>query len=348
MGQISIVLIAVGTALLVYYIHSLAPRRADVVLHIPVSLSPGHIRTGDVRVALDTRYYADIELDTAYSKRVGCDPYDVLATRWTLSDGEHVVEQGSSPWEDTGLTIGGLYSEKPLYSMDIAVLPGAGCLEAAHPRLKIQSRRSSNRGSVLLAWVLLLPLGTGITLLTRLWPQSTEKPLPRIFPEMVLGNVSRLQRHRPIPIMRSLPDFGLAWGLLLFVVMVVFMAGHHRAPRGLMVNFKWGNPPGRDSPWPETLNIYVDSERQFFVNGKQLPREHLRTGLTEELGRRVIWVVYFEADRGCLFMDATYAMDVIEGSGAKLIWITPQVREQLNATPDNMLQKLVSQPPRVR
>ncbi len=126
MGQISLVVIAVGTALLVYYIHSLAPRRADVVLDIPVSLSPGHIRTGDVRVALDTMYYAYIELHTAYSKRVGCDPYDVLATRWTLSDGEHVVEQGSSPWEDTGLTIGGLYSEKPLYSMDIEVLPRCG------------------------------------------------------------------------------------------------------------------------------------------------------------------------------------------------------------------------------
>jgi hypothetical protein len=43
----------------------------------------------------------------------------------------------------------------------------------------------------------------------------------------------------------------------------------------------------------------------------------------------MVWVVYFEADYDTLNMDAVYAMDVIQGLGAKLIWITPKVRREL-------------------
>jgi hypothetical protein len=40
-------------------------------------------------------------------------------------------------------------------------------------------------------------------------------------------------------------------------------------------------------------------------------------------------MVYFEGDRDALNMNALYAMDAIQGLGAKLIWLTPKVREQL-------------------
>ena len=67
---------------------------------------------------------------------------------------------------------------------------------------------------------------------------------------------------------------------------------------------------------------------RFYVNGKQVPREDLRSRLEEELLRRGVWVVYFEADDNCLYMDAVYAMDTIQGLGAKMIWITPKTREE--------------------
>lgn len=39
-------------------------------------------------------------------------------------------------------------------------------------------------------------------------------------------------------------------------------------------------------------------------------------------------MVYFEADVNCLYMDAVYAMDAMQGLGAKMIWITPKTREE--------------------
>jgi hypothetical protein len=43
----------------------------------------------------------------------------------------------------------------------------------------------------------------------------------------------------------------------------------------------------------------------------------------------MVWTVYFEADFGTLNMDAIYAMDTIQGLGARLVWITPKVREEI-------------------
>jgi hypothetical protein len=48
----------------------------------------------------------------------------------------------------------------------------------------------------------------------------------------------------------------------------------------------------------------------------------------EGLLRRGVWVVHFEADYDCLFTEATYAIDPIQGLGAKVIWITPKTREE--------------------
>ena len=76
------------------------------------------------------------------------------------------------------------------------------------------------------------------------------------------------------------------------------------------------------------MAVYVAPNSQFFVNGKLAAREELRQKLQEQLMRRGIWVVYFEADYDSLYMDAVYAMDTIQGLGAKVIWITPKTREE--------------------
>jgi hypothetical protein len=38
--------------------------------------------------------------------------------------------------------------------------------------------------------------------------------------------------------------------------------------------------------------------------------------------------VYFEADSDVQYIDAIYAIDTIQGCGAKLFWITPKMREE--------------------
>ena len=44
--------------------------------------------------------------------------------------------------------------------------------------------------------------------------------------------------------------------------------------------------------------------------------------------RQAEWSVYFEADPDTLYMDDIYVIDTIQACGAKLIWITPKMREE--------------------
>lgn len=82
------------------------------------------------------------------------------------------------------------------------------------------------------------------------------------------------------------------------------------------------------SPWQQTLAVYVRPNGRFFVNDEEVERSSLRAKLLEHLSRRVEWSVYFEGDDDTLYMDDIYAMDTIQGCGAKIIWITPKLREE--------------------
>jgi biopolymer transport protein ExbD len=66
----------------------------------------------------------------------------------------------------------------------------------------------------------------------------------------------------------------------------------------------------------------------YYVNGRSVSREGLRTKLKEELNHRMVWTVYFEADNDALTMDALYAMDVIQTLGGNVVWITPETRKE--------------------
>jgi biopolymer transport protein ExbD len=275
----------------------------------------------------------DVELDEGGTIVTRCQPYDVLWTRWTLSSGNKLVEQGSSHWEYSGQTLAVLLSKENSYALDIEVLPGASCLNAAHPRLRVATHLARDELDFLFIWLFLLPLGTGLVLLARVrfFSTSTSVLLPRIFPEIVLRNVLPLRRSRTLPIFDGLPNFGLLWGATLFVLILILilMISQHPPSRGLVVDFSPRNI-SHQSPWPETLSVYVDAQREYYVNGTQVPREQLRMKLQQELGKRMIWVVYFEAADDCLFMDVTYAFDAITGLKAKFVWITPRMRKELD------------------
>lgn len=53
---------------------------------------------------------------------------------------------------------------------------------------------------------------------------------------------------------------------------------------------------GSKGPWPETLGVYVDAHRRFYVNGELTKPEDLEQKLREEWGRRIVWTVYVEGD----------------------------------------------------
>jgi hypothetical protein len=45
----------------------------------------------------------------------------------------------------------------------------------------------------------------------------------------------------------------------------------------------------------------------------------------------MVWTEYFEADNASLFQETAFAIDTIQRLGAKVIWITPKMREEWQA-----------------
>jgi hypothetical protein len=70
---------------------------------------------------------------------------------------------------------------------------------------------------------------------------------------------------------------------------------------------------------------------RFLVNGEPVKRGALAGRPQKELGKRVVWTVYFEADPGTAFGDIVYGIDAIQGLEAEVIWITPKMREEWRA-----------------
>ena len=328
-GRIGIALVLVGPVLLGCAIRWMSPH-PNVALEMPVSLSPGHVITGNFILNPGDLYYVDIEIDKRLPIHADCEPRSVLRTRWVLSsDGR--AEKGSSPWEDTGLTIADLYSGKMPYSFDVEILPGASCLNASNPRLKVQTHPYPSDSYVALTWLAIMPFGFGLALLMHphISRQFSKIGETRMFPDMVLRNVLPITKHAPLVPIHGMPHWGLFWGAILWILMFIFMMIGPLPPHGLFVSLRSHEVVVWDkSPWQETLGVYVRPHGHFFVNGEEVERGSLRTKLLEHLSRRVEWTVYFEADFDTLYMEDIYAIETIQGCGAKLIWITPKMREE--------------------
>jgi hypothetical protein len=83
-GRIGIALVLVGPVLLGCAIRWMAPHPNEP-LEMPVSLSPGHVITGNFSLNPGDLYYVDIEIDKRLPIRADCEPRSVLRTRWVLS-----------------------------------------------------------------------------------------------------------------------------------------------------------------------------------------------------------------------------------------------------------------------
>ena len=308
---------------------------------MPITLGQGRIQTGAFKINLRATYYVNILLDESiddyYEDR--CNYKRVFGSQGKLSrqiGSDAKNTQLVVRWEDneTRAHVGDFEASPGTYQLEWQGPAGAGCLNARHPRLSVRTDSSSYEtvfGYVLLTCWLFAWVGVGAILrAVVVWLQGflRSSRAPRIFPDTIVPNVIPLPRHRPMPLIRDFPNFGLIHGFILWVLMFLFMILQPGPSNGLLVNFKGERSviQGKN-PWAETMAVYIDGKRGFLVNGKQVPREELRSRLQEELLRRGVWVVYFEADGNCLYMDALNAMDTIQGLGAKMIWITPKTRE---------------------
>jgi biopolymer transport protein ExbD len=139
------------------------------------------------------------------------------------------------------------------------------------------------------------------------------------------------------PISSGLEIFGGSdRGAVVWILIFIFMVFDPLPSKCLLVNWKRPNAVvWKKSPCSNTFEAYVRTPAQFFVNGEEVDRNELSSKLIEQLGRPAEWAVYFEADADTSYMDALYAIDVIQGWGARLVWVTPKMPEHWPYTPES-------------
>jgi len=155
----------------------------------------------------------------------------------------------------------------------------------------------------------------------------TRSSPPRMFPEMRLRNVIPIRKHAPLHPIHYPHHWGLLWAAVLWILVFIFMIFQPEPRRGIFVSlekpefFVW-----HGNAYQATISVYVRPPSHFFINGQEIPKNSLCVKLLEQ--RQIPWTIYFEADSEINFREAVYAIDVIQGCGAKLIWITPKLREE--------------------
>ena len=323
--------------------------RILVPLDIPSSLGTRETKSPPFQINLHSSYYVSMQLDDShddwyYDGR--CNSRNALGWEW------RVYRLGSKPgetpelWASRQVTRGydrsfsdSFDAQSGRYQLELDLPAGASCLDFRHPRFSVHTSAGGYRQAVVFIlsicafWeglgAVLILFAVGRVLRRRF---AIGEP-PRMFPGMVLRNVLPIKKRAPPQLIHGMPHWGLFCGAVLWVLIFVFMVVPTPIPRmGLWVSWKTHYATAwQKGPWPDTLQVYVAAtgyRPRFLINGQEVDRMALRTRLLEQLSRRAEWSVYFEADPDTLYMDDVYAIDTIQGCGAKVIWITPKMREE--------------------
>jgi biopolymer transport protein ExbD len=157
-SRISLVFILIGVALYAGHRYWVATR-TWVPLDMPISLSRGHIRTGEFEINLEGSFWVYVEVERKFDfDGVPCllgygfdnceeTPHGVLKVSWTLSEQGRVVAKGTSDsTEDMlggsvtmGRGLGRFWAGRgEHYVLEVEVLEDGSRLNPGHPRLKIE------------------------------------------------------------------------------------------------------------------------------------------------------------------------------------------------------------------
>jgi hypothetical protein len=208
---IAIILCAAGIFMYTGFQHWLDTRTFEP-LNIPVSLSRGHIKTGNFYINLRDLYYINVDVDYQFPEDAKCEfggPNSILKTHFILYRDGQLLGQSDGRYYSS---IGNFYADnKGNYDLDIQVLSDASCLNLRHPRLRIQTPADYSDlrfGVVSLAGIL---LASGISLLVHsivawiIGKQQANRKTPTIFQD---ASYKIHPLHRPlIKRFAALPPF---------------------------------------------------------------------------------------------------------------------------------------------
>jgi biopolymer transport protein ExbD len=342
---IGLVALLSGCGLFAYSMLRLAPGTL-VAVDLPVQIASGHVSSGPFELQREwgTDYYAEIVLrDAPRHMPHSCDPDLVLETAWRQVANGAVGNGRSGPSEyDRGLTITRIWGDyrafpdKPVHhSIDVNFGKRAACLDAFHPRFKIQAYPEPSEDYIHANWLAMFLIALGIVLPVQaaFARRASDYALPRMLPELRLRQVIAWRTQRAIVRMSALPvHFVTVFAGLELVLITVFMTITPITPQGLTVDLVTRQiAKATDSPWPETLSLYARANGAIYLNGAEVAPGELRARLQQELNKRTVWIVYIEADNDVEAGIAFSMIDTVQGLGAQVFWITPAVRKEWSA-----------------
>ncbi len=316
--------------------------RIFVPLDYRVTLDARHLQSPPFQVNLNETYFASLELDYSaddWNQDNRCNDKTILDPQWRIY---RLVSSAGEPrklWVTSAVDTRQIYYwsgfrlPRGKYELEWDIPVAASCLNGRHPHLLVSTNSWGYRQAVAAAQLICIFIGgTGLALIvlatTRAARHAFPRAAPRMFPEMVLRNFIPLTKHSPLTPIQALPHWGIFGGAILWILIIIFMMFSPQTPYGLFVSLSSRKVTAWASPAQETLGVYVDPKGRFFVNRIEVERKGLHTKLLEHLSRSTSWTVYFEADSDSLYVDTVYAIETIQGCGAKFIWITPKMREE--------------------
>jgi hypothetical protein len=308
---------------------------------MPVSLAPGHIRTGPFRLNLDANYSVYLAPGTDWrwdSAHPECNPYRHLRTRWVLYENGKVVERLDEP---TVLPWPSGFGVRPgVYELDVEVMSDFSCLDSIPPRLEVVANTENYETAALFARVgLSFATYVGFVLLTF-------APIIRFVhsfghSEAVTESASvgqdcrwarKLPLRRPIS---GLPSFGLFGGILFALIATVMMmltaVGAHRSEGFSVRLLKRGATPQKSDAWTEPLVVLATGARpgqrpNLYVNSKLVAWEDFDHVLKQELSRRREWLVYVGGEDTVAWQDVVNLIDMARRDHATVYLITGTTR----------------------
>jgi biopolymer transport protein ExbD len=353
---VSLLLICAGIVLFPAYRHWFATR-TWVALDTPISLAPGHVRTGDFYVNIHTIFRFQIDLpgyDDEYWRYPDCEDYKVIQTRWWLSREGRVTSTWEDFWDNhspgvphgpvSGSYLGAFEGSPGRYDLDVEIAPGASCLQRLHPRLRVYADDSDYAGD---GWIFAaallascLPVGAGGGLLLISWTA----PIPARISSgesLAIFNTLRARRESsrrkccwmgPASILPTVAYFYATTFFLLVLVVAPYQLSRFSQSHGIPARLLRADiiQASMDQP-TKGLLVYVDRNGDLYLNSKRATPEELESALEKEFAFRADWSVYVEADPDVAYRTVVQAMDLVRSAHGKVMLLTPATRAETEA-----------------
>ena len=350
----SLCLIGAGLILFPAYKHWVSTR-TWVVVDMPISLAPGHIKSGNFPINISTDYHIGIQLQGHDWRYPDCLDYEIIQTRWWLFRDGHVTYRWVDFWANyfnetsdspaRGSYLGTFQSGHGFYNLDIEMVSDATCLQPYHPHLRVYADDDDYvRGGFVYEMALfgsfaLIGIAVAFLLISSLVPLETKirhGDSLAIFHTLVLNHEPTRRKLLLMGPASTLPTIGYVYALtclILFLVNAPFYLADWRQNYGLRARTLLPGIIQPNTDQETGLLVYVDQHGGMYLNSKPIAAEQLQHALEVELSRRPDWSVYVEGDLNVEYQAVIRAMDLVRSAHGEVIMLTPKMRAEGQAQP---------------